>query len=386
MDICIIGGCGRVGLPLAIAFADKGRSVHIYDIDKARIDQILAGVMPFHETGCEDKLPRLVGKTLTAGNDMACLSEAQFIIVTLGTPVEEHLNPVYDGIHKAIKAFLPYFRPGQCIILRSTVYPGTTESLRRFLEENNVNARLAFCPERLAEGKALAELASLPQIVSAFDKPTIEAVSSLFHNLTDEVVVMEPAEAEFAKLATNAWRYITFAAANQLFTIADSHGLDYQRIYNGMTRNYPRAKDLPRPGLAAGPCIFKDTMQLGAFSGNTFSLGFAAMLVNEGMPNYIVQKLKATTSLHDKAVGILGMAFKPNCDDERESLSFKLKRLLQTEAREVYCSDPHIKRDYFVPQEDLLEQSDIIIVATPHDEYRQLNTQKPVVTLWQGQG
>jgi len=383
-DVCVIGGCGRVGLPLSIAFADKGLNVVIYDLDKDRRDKVKSGIMPFLEEGSEEKLKRVIGKNLRVADSPQSITKSKFIIVTIGTPVEEHLNPWYSAMAEFFEGLLPHLAEGQYIILRSTVYPGTAEKINRLLKDRGSNVHVAFCPERIVEGKALSELESLPQIVSAFDEQTIQVVSDLFRVLTKDIVVLEPIEAELAKLFTNAWRYIRFATANQFFMLADRYGLDYRRIYQGMTHKYPRAQDLPKPGFAAGPCLFKDTMQLAAFSTNTFFLGHAAMLINEGLPNYIVDKLKGKIDLQNKTVGILGMAFKANSDDERDSLSFKLKRLLEIDSRKVYCADPYVKRDYFISAEELVEICDIIIVAAPHDDFKTLNISedKILVDVW----
>ena len=383
-DVCVIGGCGRVGLPLSIAFADKELKVVIYDLDKDRRDKVKSGIMPFLEEGSEEKLKRVIGKNLKVADSPHSITQSRFIIVTIGTPVEEHLNPWYSAMVDFFKGLLPYLAEEQYIILRSTVYPGTAEKINRLLKDSGSNVHVAFCPERIVEGKALSELESLPQIVSAFDEQTIQVVSDLFRVLTKDIVVLEPIEAELAKLFTNAWRYIRFAAANQFFMLADRYGLDYHRIYQAMTHKYPRAQDLPKVGFAAGPCLFKDTMQLAAFSTNTFFLGHAAMLINEGLPNYIVEKLKGKTDLQNKTVGILGMAFKANSDDERDSLSFKLKRLLEMESRKVYCADPYVKRDYFISAEELVGICDIIIVAAPHDDFKTLNISedKILVDVW----
>jgi len=383
-DICVIGGCGRVGLPLSIAFADKGLNVVIYDLDKDRRDKVKDGIMPFLEEGSEEKLKRVIGKNLQVVDSPYSITQSRFIIVTIGTPVEEHLNPRYSDMVDFFEGLLPHLAEEQHIILRSTVYPGTAEKINRLLKDRGSNVHVAFCPERITEGKALSELESLPQIVSAFDEQTIQVVSDLFRVLTKDIVVLEPIEAELAKLFTNAWRYIRFAAANQFFMLADKYGLDYHRIYQAMTYKYPRAQDLPTPGFSAGPCLFKDTMQLATFSTNTFFLGHAAMLINEGLPNYIVEKLKEETDLQNKTVGILGMAFKANSDDERDSLSFKLKRLLEIESRKVYCADPYVKRDYFISAEQLVEICDIIIVASPHHEYKILDipADKILVDVW----
>lgn len=383
-DICVVGGCGRVGLPLAIAFADKGMKVVIYDLDKNRCDLVKKGFMPFSEEGCEEKLKQTAGKKLHVGAGPKVISKSKFVITTTGTPVEEHLNPQYSAMLKFFQGILPYLVEGQCVILRSTVYPGTAGRINEFLKGKGLKVHLAFCPERIAEGKALKELHDLPQIVSGFDREGIREASKLFSTITDDIIVIDPIEAELAKLFTNTWRYIQFAAANQFYMLANRCKLDYYKIHNAMTYKYPRMQALPSPGFAAGPCLFKDTMQLSAFSNNTFFMGHSSMLVNEGLPNYLVEQLKESINLGDKAAGILGMAFKANSDDERDSLSFKLKKLLEMEAREVYCSDPYVKRDYFISAEKLVKKCDVIIVGAPHDVYKKLKIGKDkiLVDVW----
>jgi len=383
-DICVVGGCGRAGLPLAIAFADKKQKVIVYDRSKSRVDKVNSGVMPFLEEGCDEKLKQVIGKSLMATDNRDSVATAKFVIIVVDTPVDEHLNPVYSAMIELLKELLPSIVYDQCIVLRSTVYPGTAQRMNDFFKEKGARVHVTFCPERIAEGKALSELESLPQIVSAFDDKGLDEVSSLFKRLTKDIVILEPIEAELAKLFTNTWRYVQFSIANQLFMLASQYDFDFYKIYHAMTYNYPRTQGLPRPGFAAGPCLFKDTMQLAAFSNNTYFLGHAAMLVNEGLPNFIVQKLKSKTDLSNSNVGILGMAFKANSDDERDSLSFKLKRLLEIEAKAVYFTDVYIKRDYFISAEELVKICDIIIVAAPHEDYRSLKIgeDKLLVDIW----
>jgi UDP-N-acetyl-D-mannosaminuronic acid dehydrogenase len=383
-DICVVGGCGRVGLPLAIAFASKDLKVIIYDLDKDKIDRVKSGIMPFNEAGCQEKLRGMINRNLVAADSPDSISRCRFVIITVGTPVDEHLNPLYADMLNFFRSVLPHLVDGQYIILRSTLYPGTSQRIDKFLRESRANVHLAFCPERVAEGKVLAELESLPQIVSAFDEQCLQAVSDLFKRLTKDIVVLDPMEAELAKVFSNVWRYIQFSIANQFFMLACERGLDFYKIHQAMTYKYPRTQGLPRPGFAAGPCLFKDTMQLAAFSNNSFFLGHAAMLVNEGLPNYVVQKLKGRTNLMENTVGILGMAFKADSDDERDSLSFKLKRILEIEAKKVYCSDPYVKRDDFISAEALIDICDIVILATPHEQYRKLHIMedKLLVDIW----
>ena len=334
-DLCVVGGCGHVGLPLSITFASKGLKVCIYDINQDILEAVLNGNMPFLEEGADKLLKATIRKTLFATNDPKVILDARFIIITIGTPVDEHLNPKFTVMKNFFKSILPYLRDGQHIIIRSTVFPGTTEKIYEFLRNNGLKVKVSFCPERIAQGKAIQELSSLPQIISGFEDEAISEACNLFRILNQDIIVLTPIEAELAKLFTNTWRYIQFAIANQFYIIATGYGLDFYKIYDAMKYKYPRAKDFPPAGFTAGPCLFKDTMQLAAFNNNTFFLGHAAMLVNEGLPNFIVQRLKDRYSLRNKTVGILGMAFKADSDDKRESLSYKLKKILEIEAKKV---------------------------------------------------
>ena len=218
----------------------------------------------------------------------------------------------------------------------------------------------------------------MPQLISGLDSEAVQACKDLFGKLTKKkLVVVEPMEAELAKLFSNTWRYITFAIGNQFYMTAADHGLNYHNIYKAMVTDYERNKDLPRPGFAAGPCLLKDTMQLAAFNNNNFFLGHAAMLVNEGFPNYLIQKLvKAVPDLHNKTIGILGMAFKAESDDARDSLSYKLKKIAATKCRAVLCHDFYIKDSSFSSLEDTLEKSDILILGAPHKEYAKIDLAK----------
>jgi len=382
-DVCIIGGLGHIGLPLGISFADSGKHVVLYDINQKTIDTVSQGKMPFVEEGAEEILKKVIGKTLFISSKKSVISESYFIVIVIGTPVDEHLNPEFTLFKKFFDEIIDLIRDDQHIILRSTVFPGTTEKIKRYLESRGRHTKISFCPERIAQGKAMTELRALPQIISSLDEDALAEVKKLFLLLTDEIVVLKPIEAELAKIFTNVWRYIQFAISNQFYQVATEQGLDFYKIYDAITYKYPRAQSFPRAGFAAGPCLFKDTMQLAAYSNNSFFLGHAAMLINEGLPNTIVQRLKEKYSLGDKTVGILGMAFKANNDDTRQSLSFKLRKLLQIEAKGVLCSDVYVHDDEFVSPQDLIKNSDIIILATPHKEYANLALKgKPVVDVW----
>lgn len=383
-DVVVIGGGGHVGLPLAIALADRGATVAVYDVNAATVASVNDCVMPFAEPGAQPKLDaaRAAG-TLVATTDPAIVAEAENVIVVIGTPVDEHLNPDPRAIPEALGTCSPYFRDGQLLVLRSTVYPGVTALVEKVVGEMGKDIDVAFCPERIAEHKAMEELFSLPQIVSSRSEGGRKRAASLFGRLTEQIVHLDPEEAELAKLFTNTWRYIKFATANQFFMMANDRGLDFERIRQGLMTDYPRAKDMPGAGFAAGPCLFKDAMQLAAFNDNNFALGHAAMLVNEGLPLYLVTQMEKKFDLANLTVGILGMAFKGDSDDVRSSLSYKLRRVLDFRAKAVLTTDPHVTTDpRLLPLDKVLADSDVIVLATPHSAYKDLDISLPVVDVW----
>jgi UDP-N-acetyl-D-mannosaminuronic acid dehydrogenase len=383
-DVVVIGGAGHVGLPLAIAFASRGQRTVVYDIGEDAVKAVNDGQLPFLEPGAPPVLARaLSDRLLHATTDPAVVATARSVVVVIGTPVDEHLNPDPTAIPRALAEVTPYLRDGQLLVLRSTVYPGVTALVERTIAALGVDVEVAFCPERIAEGKAMEELFSLPQIVSARRERGRTEAAELFGHLTDSIVHLEPEEAELAKLFTNTWRYIKFATANQLYMMANDRGLDFDRIRRGLGQDYPRAADMPGAGFAAGPCLFKDTMQLAAFTNNTFNLGHAAMLVNEGLPLYLVKRLEDRFDLPNATVGILGMAFKGGSDDIRSSLAYKLKRILSFRAGGVLTTDPYVTVDPTLrPLDEVLERADILVIGAPHPDYRGLATSKPVADVW----
>ena len=385
LDVVVVGGCGHVGLPLGIAFADRGLNTVVFDINAAAVAKVNAAELPFDEPDAAPVLERVIGNgTLVASSDPSLIASAEHVVVVIGTPVDEHLNPDARAVPDAVKTLIPHLREGQLLVLRSTVFPGVTALVERDLAAANLSIDVAFCPERIAEGKAMTELFTLPQIVSGRNPAVIARADKLFSYLTPQTVHLEPEEAELAKLFTNTWRYIKFAASNQLFMMANDFGLDFERIRSALAFDYPRAADLPRAGFAAGPCLFKDTMQLAAFNDNKFLLGHSAMLVNEGLPLYVVSKMEERLGgLGDKTIGILGMAFKAESDDTRSSLSYKLRRILRFKAGDVLCADPYVTTDRdLLSQDEVLRRCDALVIGAPHQRYHDLLTDKPVFDIW----
>jgi UDP-N-acetyl-D-mannosaminuronic acid dehydrogenase len=367
-----------------MAFADAGQNVVLYDINEVTIAKVNNGVVPFKENGAEPVLKRVLKKgKLQATNDPDVIGNSKTVVTVIGTPVDEHLNPRIHDIIKAMTQIEDQLHDDQLLIMRSTLYPGVTDKVHEHLQKQGKKTLVAFCPERIAEGHALTELYELPQIVAGCTPEATKRASAVFKTLTKKIIVTKPVEAELAKLFTNTWRYINFAISNQFYMIANNAGYDFYNIYEAMTEDYPRLKAFAKAGLAAGPCLFKDTMQLSAFSGNNFFLGHSAMLVNEGLPDFIIAAMKDKYDLSGKTVGVLGMAFKGNNDDPRESLSYKLMKRLELEADKVLCNDPYVQDDRFVPIEEIRKQAEIVVLAAPHSVYSDETWKgKEVIDIW----
>jgi UDP-N-acetyl-D-mannosaminuronic acid dehydrogenase len=384
LDVVIVGGCGHVGLPLALSLVEAGYRVGIDDIDKAKIEQVRGGSVPFLENGAEELLLKVLPTgRLELGSDPGLLERTDIVILVIGTPIDEFMNPSVRVFDKVLDDLVPHLRDGCLVVLRSTVFPGTTETVERRLRSAGLDVDLVFCPERIAEGHALEEIRGLPQLIGATSDRGFERASRLFQPLGMTIVRTTPLEAELAKLLTNTWRYMKFAIANQFFQIAHRSGVDYNHVLDAIRQDYPRAADLPGPGFAAGPCLLKDTMQLSAFTPDHFPMGQAAMQINEGLPNYIVDTLNSRRALAGRTVGILGMAFKGESDDPRASLSYKLRKLAAFKGARVLCTDPYVHDQSFVTLERVVKDSDIIVIAAPHKAYRKLNlSQREVVDVW----
>jgi UDP-N-acetyl-D-mannosaminuronic acid dehydrogenase len=389
LDLVVLGGGGHVGLPLSLAFSAAGLRVGIYDTSESTLDRISRGEVPFVENGAPELLADLLPTgRLVLGTDAAMLQRTDNVVVVIGTPVDEFLHPSMTVFERTVDQIARDLRPRALVVLRSTVYPGTTARVAEDLQARGCDVDVAFFPERNAEGHALEELSSLPQIIGADEERAGDRAEALFRVLAAKTIRTTTREAELAKLFTNTWRYMKFAVANQFFMIAHTAGVDYGNVLEAIRQDYPRARDLPGPGFAAGPCLFKDCMQLAAFTSDHFPLGQAAMQINEGLPAYIVSALERRYgTLRDRTVGILGMAFKGESDDTRASLSYKLRKLLRWAGADVLCTDPYVKDDRLWPLDDVVRRSEILILGAPHKAYQGLDVRgKDVVDVWGAMG
>ncbi len=383
--ITIVGATGHIGLPLSILFANKGFKVVGYDINSENVKKANKGIMLFKEdNGHKEFKKARKTKNLNFIDKPGKEMKNGDFLITVGTPVDEFMNPDLNQLKKCIDSISPYLSTKSLIILRSTVFPGTSEWLKNYLLKRKIKSEVAFCLERVVQGKTFEEIKNLPQIVAATSSDAKKKAAKIFKHISKKIIYCDLKEAEFSKLFSNAFRYIQFAISNEFFMIANSAGLNFEKIRKITKEGYHRAGGMPSAGFAAGPCLFKDTMQLMASNQNNFNLGMNAMLTNEGLVLYLVKQLSLKYDLSKKNVGILGMAFKSECDDIRSSLSYKLKKNLSKMCKNVFCSDPYVTQDKTL--HDLkftIKKSDILIIGSPHKIYKKLNFKnRKVIDIW----
>ena len=397
-DVCVIG-TGRVGLPLGLSFLDVGLRVTGVDLDPAIRHAVAEGSMPFHEPGYDELVARrdfVVHETMDVAADSAAL------VVTVGTPLHTHIETDLRQVQRVLSSTAPHLRPGQLLCLRSTVAPGTTAFVRRWISQHTEfeigrNLGLAFCPERIAEGKAREELRTLPQIVGAEDDLSRKLGAELFSHLVSDIQQTDYVSAELVKLFNNIARYVHFALANQFALLADTFGANIHQVRRMANHNYPRSY-IAGPGLTAGTCLRKDFGMINEWSPYP-DLLLSAWKMNEYVPAFLVQHLRQRTPLHDKVVALLGYTFKRDTDDVRDSLAAKLYRYVQRELpAEIRVTDhnlPEVIPDEFNgdlrnwPATEALDGADCVFVATNHSGYdqalRQLAEKQPeawIADLW----
>ena len=373
-DIAIIGGAGHIGLPLGILLANKKKNIILYDKDKYNIQKINNLSMPFMEEGGNILLKKNK-KRIFATSDKRYLSSAKIIIVCIGTPVKNS-KPDLAFFFKMFREVKQYLNPNNVLIIRSSIYPGTCLKIQKYLGKDFQD--ISYCPERVVQGKSILELHKLPQIISGTSNKSIKVSKKLFRIICKKVIVTSILEAELIKLFSNAWRYINFSIANEFYSICEKNEINFTKLRNNMIDGYDRNKSIPKAGFAAGPCLYKDTSQLNSFLKNSFTLGKAAIKINQGFPELIYKKLKKKfgLKLKTKKIGILGVAFKSDIDDIRDSLSIDLYKFLQNKGLKVNISDDFVKLKKIINKNKLIGISDIIILGVPHSNYRKIKIPK----------
>tara|TARA_A100000164_G_scaffold373273_1_gene404137 strand:- start:118 stop:1284 length:1167 start_codon:yes stop_codon:yes gene_type:complete len=379
--VCIIGGAGHVGFPLGLMIASKNNQVFFYDKNEKACDLINKNIAPYYEINSEKYLKKYK-KNLIAGNNDRFITNANIIIICIGTPVKKNTKPDLKEFFKLIKKLKNLINKKQLIIIRSSVYPGTIEKIKNLLKHKNSN--ISYCPERILQGSALVELNTLPQVISGINKKSIKNSVVFFKSFVEEIIISSVIEAELIKLFSNAWRYINFAASNQFYNICQKFEINFNELRKKMMKNYSRNQSLPLAGFAAGPCLVKDTMQLVNLTNNKFTMGKASLKINEDFPNFLIKELERKFILKKKKIGILGIAFKSDVDDTRDSLSIKLIKILKRKKIKFFISDDYVNYPNKISKKELIKKSDIIIIATPHKNYKKLtiSKNKTIVDTW----
>ncbi len=378
--ISIIGGVGHVGAPLGLSLSSKGYYVTLIDKNQKNIKKINKGQMPFIEEGCSTLLKKMIkNKKIFATKELKEVKKSKYIIICLGTPINKKFKPDLKKFINFFHTLKKYLNKNQIIIIRSSIYPGTYNKVYNIIKNHCQN--LSYCPERIAQGKSLIELPKISQIISGKSKKAKLESGKIFKKICKKIIYTEILESELIKLFSNAYRYINFSIANQFYLICQNHGLDFLKIRSLMRDNYKRNQNLPAPGFTAGPCLLKDTMQLSSFYNHKFPLFKSAMSVNESLPQFIIEKLSSGYNLKKKIVGVLGLSFKAENDDIRDSLAIKLLKKLKSKKIKTLQSDEYFKNEKNVDKNILIKKADIIIIATPHKAYKKLKIKKNKVLI-----
>ena len=382
-NISIIGGTGHVGLPLGLAFSKRKFKVELIDINKKNIDRVNRGILPFIEKKGKKLLKQsLKKKNIIATNELSSLRSSKFIIICIGTPIKKNLKPEIKNFLKFFRKLKNYLSRDQIIIIRSSVFPGICNKVYEILKSKNSN--ISYCPERIVQGKSLIELPKLPQIVSAFNKKAENQSAILFKNITRKIIFSSILEAELIKLFSNAYRYINFSITNDFYKICKSFNINYENLRKKMIDGYERNTAIPKAGFSAGPCLLKDTMQLASFTKTKFDLGYAAMKINQKLPIFLIKELEKKVNLKKEIIGIMGLSFKADVDDIRDSLSIDLINYLKKRNLNFLYNDPYYKDPDNSDLKHLIKKSSIIIIATPHKVYKKVKIprKKKIVDIW----
>ena len=378
-NVCIVGGAGHVGFPIGLMFASKNLKVCLLDNNVELLKRISDGIIPFKEKNGKEFLKKYK-KNIFLTSDPKYIKESKNIIICIGTPVKENLKPELKNFFKFFSSIKKYLNSEHEIIVRSSVYIGSIEKIKKIL---NIN-RVVYCPERIVQGLSLEELPKLPQIVSGFNKKSIKNASQLFKTICKKVIITTIQEAELIKLYSNAYRYINFSISNQFYEMCTSIGVSFSKVREYMREGYERSASIPTAGFAAGPCLLKDTMQLHNFFNNKFTLGLSAMHINEGLPYFLFNEIKKKFDLKKIKIGVLGLAFKAETDDIRDSLSIKMIKLLKKNRVKFFQSDEYYIHDNNVSSEKLVKDSDVIIIGVMHKKYKKIKfpKNKKIINVW----
>jgi len=380
-NICVIG-LGYIGLPTASLLGTKGFNVHGVDVSKHVVDTINAGKIHI----VEPDLDIMVKSAVNVGNLKAGLEpvEADVFIIAVPTPFKGDYQPDLSYVENATQMISPYVKSGNLIILESTSPVGTTdEVVAKILKENghdtDKEVHVAHCPERVLPGRILIELVENDRIVGGVNPlATQKAVEFYQSFVRGEVLSTDSRTAEMAKLTENSSRDVSIAFANELSIICDEEGINVWELIS-LANRHPRVNILnPGPGVG-GHCIAVDPWFIVARSPEHAKLIKTARLVNDAKPNWVINKVKSRAEKFKRPViGCLGLAFKADVDDLRESPSVDIvRKLIKENVGEILVSEPNLEsHDEFdlLSCEEVIRRSDIILLLVDHKEYKGIKT------------
>ena len=391
-DVAVIG-LGYIGLPTAAILAENGVRVHGVDVSQRTVDAVNAGTVPFVEPDLAD----FVERNVKAGRLSASLNtpQADAYIVAVPTPFKDGHSPDLGYIEAAARGLAPQLRGGELVILESTSPPGATEHMAAVIREarpdlDGVTLDFAHCPERVLPGRVMIELVTNDRIVGGSTPEAAQRAKQLYEAFCQgEILVTDCVTAEMAKLVENSFRDVNIAFANELSLICSDLGIDVWELIE-LANHHPRVNILqPGPGVG-GHCIAVDPWFIVDAAPQTARIIRAAREINDGKPKWVVEQAKAAAFDVQQATGrapvvaVLGLAFKPNIDDLRESpaLNIAIEVAQQFTGSRILVVEPHVEelpaalagRDNveLVPAEDGIREADVVLLLVDHDAFASL--------------
>ncbi len=393
---CKVGviGLGYVGIPLALGFSGNGIQVIGFDIDDAKINSLSEGKSYLQHIPSDDITKCVTDNSFQPTSDFKKISEVDAIVLCVPTPLNSHLEPDLSYVEATLKQILPHLKNGQIISLESTTYPGTTtEIVKPIIESTGLKVGeslfLVYSPEREDPGNERFSSTSIPKILGGVTEKCLDEGYALYTSVFPDVIkVSSTAVAEFTKLLENIYRSVNIGLVNEMKVIASKMGVDiWEVIEAARTKPFGFKAFFPGPGLG-GHCIpidpFYLTWKAKEYGVNTKFIELAGE-INRSMPQYVVnltvQALnKKLRSINGSKILIIGLAYKANVDDVRESPAFHLMETLKLDGAEISYYDPHIPeipptREHMewsglksiIWQEEIISQFDCVIIATAHD-------------------
>jgi UDP-N-acetyl-D-mannosaminuronic acid dehydrogenase len=371
--IAVIGGAGHIGLPLSCLISNQGMSTIIIDNNKESIEKIQNKISPFYEEGLNEQLEKAIDGGLQVTKNMNKISECNIVIITLGTSSK---TTDIENFNSLVQDVITLSNDETMVILRSTLSAGTMENIIQDYSRDK-NLKFIYAPERIAEGKALKELREMPQIIGCHNHEDYLLVESFFNSLGVKTLKMTFKEAEFLKLFLNTYRYLQFSTLNFFENIAHNNHIDFKNVLELASKDYPRLKGVPDSGFVGGPCLIKDSKTFANSYPEAQEIVQSFLDVNDYYVKNIIQKCKHTFST--KKIIQLGLTFKPNSDDIRDSQALRLYETLLDEGYNVKAFDPYVHDSN--KWEEIKDFSENIIIATNHKEFEaiKLNNKKVII-------